>query len=60
MTIDSKSLTVFFRNQGIYLFIALLVDAIFWAFGQPINPFTVIATHRLLNSDPHRKLAPRL
>src|SRR5271166_4484556 len=42
MTIDSKSLTVFFRNQGIYLFIALVVGAIFWALGQPINPFTVI------------------
>jgi sigma-B regulation protein RsbU (phosphoserine phosphatase) len=42
MTIDSRSLTVFFRNQGIYLFIALVVGAIFWAIGQPINPFTVI------------------
>ncbi len=42
MTIDSKSLTVFFRNQGIYLFIALVVGATFWAIGQPINPFTVI------------------
>ncbi len=42
MTIDAKSLTVFFRNQGIYLFIALVVGAIFWAIGQPINPFTVI------------------
>jgi phosphoserine phosphatase RsbU/P len=42
VTIDSKSLTVFFRDQGIYLFIALVVGAIFWAIGQPINPFTVI------------------
>src|SRR5271157_3266589 len=42
MTIDSKSVTVFFRNQGIYLFIALVVGATFWAIGQPINPFTVI------------------
>ncbi len=42
MTIDSKSLTVFFRNQGIYLFIALVVGAIFWAIGQPINPFAVL------------------
>jgi phosphoserine phosphatase RsbU/P len=32
----------FFRDQGIYLFIALVVGAIFWALGQPINPFTVI------------------
>jgi sigma-B regulation protein RsbU (phosphoserine phosphatase) len=42
MTIDSKSLTVFFRNQGIYLCIALVVGGIFWAIGQPVNPFTVI------------------
>ncbi len=42
MAIDSKSLTVFFRNQGIYLFIALIVGAVFWAIGQPINPLTVI------------------
>jgi hypothetical protein len=42
MTIDSKSLTVFFRDQGIYLFIAFVVGAIFWAIGQPINPFTGI------------------
>jgi len=42
VTIDSKSLTVFFRDQGIYLFIAFVVGAVFWAIGQPINPFTVI------------------
>jgi sigma-B regulation protein RsbU (phosphoserine phosphatase) len=42
MTIDSKSLTVFFRNQGIYLFIALVIGAIFWAMSEPIHPFTVI------------------
>jgi len=42
MTIDSKSLSVFFRDQGIYLFIAFVVGATFWAIGQPINPFTVI------------------
>jgi hypothetical protein len=42
LTIDSKSLTVFFRDQGIYLFIAFVVGATFWAIGQPINPFTVI------------------
>ena len=42
MAIDSKGLTVFFRNQGIYLFLALVVGAIFWAIGEPINPFTVI------------------
>ena len=42
MTIDSKTLAVFFRDQGIYLCIALVGGAIFWAIGQPINPFTVI------------------
>ncbi|HZW95717.1 MAG TPA: PP2C family protein-serine/threonine phosphatase [Candidatus Eremiobacteraceae bacterium] len=42
MATDSKSLNVFFRNQGVYLFIALVVGAVFWAIGQPINPFTVI------------------
>ncbi len=40
--IGSKALTVFFRDQGIYLFIAFVGCAIFWAIGQPINPFTVI------------------
>ncbi len=42
MTIDSKSLTVFFRDQGIYLCLAFVVGAIFWAIGQPINPFTIL------------------
>jgi sigma-B regulation protein RsbU (phosphoserine phosphatase) len=39
---DSKSLTIFFRNQGVYLFIAFVIGAIFWAMGEPIHPFTVI------------------
>ncbi len=38
----SATLSRFFRDQGIYLFIALVVGAIFWAIGQPINPFTII------------------
>lgn len=42
MRVDSKALATFLRDQGIYLFIALLVGAIFWAIGQPINPFTVL------------------
>ena len=42
MKADSKLLTTFFRDQGIYLCIALVGCAIFWAIGQPINPFTVI------------------
>ena len=42
MRADSKALTTFFRDQGIYLFIALVIGAMFWAIGQPVNPFTVI------------------
>jgi sigma-B regulation protein RsbU (phosphoserine phosphatase) len=42
MGAGSKSLTTFFRDQGIYLFIALVIGAMFWAIGQPVNPFTVI------------------
>ncbi|HTQ62489.1 MAG TPA: PP2C family protein-serine/threonine phosphatase [Candidatus Solibacter sp.] len=42
MKVDSKSVTIFFRDQGIYLAIALVIGAVFWAIGQPINPFTVI------------------
>ena len=42
MKADSKSLTTFFRNQGVYLFLGLGVSAIFWAIGQPVNTFTVI------------------
>jgi sigma-B regulation protein RsbU (phosphoserine phosphatase) len=42
MTADSKSLATFFRDQGIYLFIALVVSGIFWAIGVPTNPFSII------------------
>ncbi len=42
MSIESKALTTFFRNQGIYLCIALVVCAVFWAIGLAINPFTVL------------------
>ena len=42
MRADSKALTTFFRAQGIYLCLALVGCAIFWAIGQRINPFTVI------------------
>jgi hypothetical protein len=42
MRVDSKSLTTFFRDQGIYLCLALVVGAIFWSIGLPINPFTVL------------------
>jgi hypothetical protein len=33
MRVDSKSLTIFFRDQGIYLSIALVIGATFWALG---------------------------
>jgi len=39
---DSKALTTFFRDQGIYLCLALVVGAIFWSIGLPINLFTVL------------------
>ncbi len=39
---DSKSLTTFFRDQGIYLSLAFVVGAIFWAIGLRINVFTVL------------------
>jgi sigma-B regulation protein RsbU (phosphoserine phosphatase) len=42
MTADSKALTTFFRNQGVYLCLALLVGAIFWSIGLPVNPFTLL------------------
>jgi hypothetical protein len=42
MRADSNALTTFFRDQGIYLILALVVGAIFWAIGQPINFFTVL------------------
>lgn len=42
MRADSKALTIFFREHGIYLILALAVGAIFWAIARCINPFTVI------------------
>ncbi len=35
-------LTKFFRLQGLYLSVAAVVCAIFWAIGQKINPATII------------------
>ncbi len=35
MRVDSKSLTTFFRDQGIYLSIALVIRTTFWALGLP-------------------------
>jgi sigma-B regulation protein RsbU (phosphoserine phosphatase) len=42
VTIDSKSVARFFRQQSVYIFISVVVGAIFWAIGQRINPFTII------------------
>ncbi len=42
MRVNSKALTTFFRDQGIYLFLALLGCGIFWAIGLRVNPFTIL------------------
>jgi sigma-B regulation protein RsbU (phosphoserine phosphatase) len=42
VTINSKSVIRFFRQQSLYIFVSVVVAGIFWATGQPINPFTVI------------------
>jgi phosphoserine phosphatase RsbU/P len=42
VTINSKSVARFFRQQSVYIFISVVVGAIFWAIGQRINPFTII------------------
>jgi sigma-B regulation protein RsbU (phosphoserine phosphatase) len=42
VTINSPSLARFFRQQSLYIAIAAVVGAIFWAIGQQINPITVI------------------
>jgi hypothetical protein len=40
--INSKSVARFFRQQGFYIFVSVVVGAIFWATGQRINPLTII------------------
>jgi len=42
MAIHSKSLARFLRQQVIYIFVAAVVAATFWAIGLPINPLTVV------------------
>jgi hypothetical protein len=42
VTIDSPSLVSFFRQQALYLSVAAIVAAFFWANGQPVNPATVV------------------
>jgi sigma-B regulation protein RsbU (phosphoserine phosphatase) len=36
------SLIRFFREQAIYISLSVVVAAIFWAVGQPINPLTIL------------------
>jgi hypothetical protein len=40
--LNSSSLVSFLRQQGLYLSIAAIVSAIFWAIGLPVNPATVV------------------
>jgi sigma-B regulation protein RsbU (phosphoserine phosphatase) len=42
VTIDSPSLVRFSRHQALYLSVAAIVAAVFWAIGQPVNPATVV------------------
>ena len=57
---DFKALTTFFRDQGIYLCLALVVGAIFWSIGLPINTFhcpPVLAVHRQFPFSSHAMAA---
>jgi len=40
--IRSSSLTRFFREQALYISLSVVVAAVFWAIGQPINPLTIL------------------
>jgi hypothetical protein len=42
MRVSRPSLLRFFRLQSIYLSLAAVVAAIFWAIGQEINPLTIL------------------
>jgi sigma-B regulation protein RsbU (phosphoserine phosphatase) len=42
VTINSPSLVRFFRQQALYLSVAAVVAAVFWAIGQEVNPATVV------------------
>ena len=42
MTISRKSLTRFLQNQVLYLAMAAVVGAVFWATGQEVNPLTIV------------------
>ncbi len=40
--LSSSSLASFFRQQALYLSVAAVMGAVFWAIGQRINPATVV------------------
>jgi sigma-B regulation protein RsbU (phosphoserine phosphatase) len=42
MRLVNPSLVRFVRQQIIYILVSVVLGAIFWAIGQPINPFTVL------------------
>lgn len=42
MRLTFPSLVRFVRQQIVYLVVSVILGAIFWAIGQPINPFTVL------------------
>ena len=42
MRLAFPSLVRFARQQFVYILISVVLGAIFWAIGQPINPFTVL------------------
>ncbi len=38
----TSSLARFFREQALYISLSVVVAAVFWAIGQPINPLTIL------------------
>ena len=42
MIISRKSLSRFLQNQVLYLAMAAVVGAVFWATGQEVNPLTIV------------------
>jgi hypothetical protein len=42
MNVKMSSVRRFFRQQIVYVSLSAILFAIFWAIGEPINPFTVL------------------
>ncbi len=42
LAIRAKSVARFFKQQSVYVFVSIVVAAIFWAMGERVNPLTVI------------------